>query len=61
MRFTLIAILAAGLMYVFLQVATSTPTVQFSHSTGECVRIITKDGVKPCDVIPIKYHHQWVY
>ena len=35
----------------------SLPTVQISHSTGECVRVLPENG---CDEIPKKYKKEWV-
>ena len=36
------------------------PEVHFSNSTGECVRVLTKDGPGDCNNLPKKYHHVWV-
>lgn len=36
------------------------PEVHFSSWTGECVRVITKDGPGDCDNLPAKYHRRVV-
>ena len=35
----------------------SLPTVQVSHSTGECVRVLPEGS---CDNLPSKYVQEWV-
>lgn len=36
------------------------PIVHFSHSTGECVEVLSKSGDYHCDNLPEKYTHVWV-
>lgn len=38
----------------------SVPIAIFSHSTGQCVKILHDGGIKaPCGTLPDRYHTEW--
>jgi hypothetical protein len=58
--------LFAGLLFgafiASLTTALDMPDVHFSHSTGECVKVLNyvEDDVYTCDNLPSKYNKVWV-
>lgn len=61
----LIINIVVGVAFVILLVATasyirSLPTVYFSYSTQECVKVEDPAGKFNCENPPKKYHHVWV-
>ena len=54
-------LLGAVCVFVLIGVL-NTPEVQFSNTTGECVKVInfTADEVYSCDNMPAKYSRVWV-
>lgn len=52
-------VLVAIVMWLVIQYL-DTPVAHFSHSTGECVEVLSKSGEYHCDNLPEKYTHVWV-
>lgn len=57
--FIISAVLIA-MVVISVRAYTSVPIAIFSHSTGQCVKILRYDGVKaPCGELPERYHKEW--
>lgn len=50
--------LAAGVTMIVIQYV-STPVVVISHSTGQCVKVISEQGEDSCTNLPEKYIKEW--
>lgn len=50
--------LATGVAIVFVQYM-SIPVVVISHSTGQCVKVISAQGEGNCTNLPEKYIKEW--
>lgn len=65
MRAIIIVIMAAAMLAILLVVSIkeylSIPVAIFSHSTGQCVRLIQDGDIKtPCGRLPERYHMEWM-
>lgn len=61
LRFPLLIIAVAWVIFYVVDGALSIPEVHVSNTTGECVRVILADGTEgDCDDLPPKYRHLWV-
>lgn len=56
----LVALLGAAAVIGLVWMWASTPVVYESHSTGECVRVLSPDPEDSCERLPDRYEHVWV-
>lgn len=57
----IISAILVAMIVISVRVYTSIPVAIFSHSTGQCVRLIQDGDIKtPCGRLPERYHMEWM-
>ena len=57
----ILALLGGAILMYTITSAASVPDVYISHTTGECVKVISyTDEIFNCENYPTKYNHIWV-
>ena len=60
LRYPLLMIVFGWFLWSGISSYLDMPEVHVSHTTKQCVRVITKDGPGDCSELPEKYHRVWV-
>lgn len=57
---SIIAAILAAIITMSIKAYVSVPIAIFSHSTGQCVKILRDGDIKaPCGTLPDRYHTEW--
>lgn len=56
-----IAVILVATIIMSVKAYISVPIAIFSHSTGQCVKILHDGSIKaPCGTLPERYHMEWM-
>lgn len=56
----IISAVLVAMVIISVRVYVSVPIAIFSHSTGQCVKILHDGDIKaPCGTLPDRYHTEW--